>query len=575
LKSSRTKCVCTSTMNWPARAPARWAATPAAGLGPGDSNTGRRRRSWQEGRRHARRCWPGTRGAQAYRGRARRPALDPRLERRCSRVCGSGLYSPLETTWVAARSWPAVAGMAAAFLAMNDVFDRCSRSPGPRPAARRRRPARRRPGRQFIVDVQTHFVRDDFKQAGHARPREVREEELDPASRRERPGRYKFENYVREVFVDSDTKVALLSGAPFDDSTWDLLTNDQIAAAVPPSIASPPRGASSARRLHARKNGWMGEVDRAIAELKRTAGRATRSATAVPVEGRLLLAARRRQADVSVLREDLEGASTPCASTRVCCRSTTRVVAQRLAVRHRERPRQGGKDWPQINFVIYHSALRAFLEPRRPRWPNSTQTGRIKWPPTSPKSLGSSASARLRRDRHLVRHLRHRQPEDGGRAHGDAGARSAPITCSGAPTPSGTGRRSGRSRRCGGSRFRRHAKQAHLRRAGAGRRRRQDRDLRRQRRAPYRTIARGAGLRSRATRSRDQGGVRGGRCGMRSNRRYGYGAPGDGVDRRRSIEWSSASGSASLTSTALVDAEHLNPAREAPSALVRYRGGCR
>src|SRR5206468_2275111 len=42
--------------------------------------------------------------------------------------------------------------------------------------------------------------------------------------------RFKFENYVREVFVDSDTKVALLSGAPFDDQTWDLLTNDQIAA---------------------------------------------------------------------------------------------------------------------------------------------------------------------------------------------------------------------------------------------------------------------------------------------------------------------------------------------------------
>ena len=36
---------------------------------------------------------------------------------------------------------------------------------------------------------------------------------------------------MKEIFVDSDTKVALLSGAPFDDPTWDLLTNDQIAAA--------------------------------------------------------------------------------------------------------------------------------------------------------------------------------------------------------------------------------------------------------------------------------------------------------------------------------------------------------
>ena len=43
--------------------------------------------------------------------------------------------------------------------------------------------------------------------------------------------RYKFENFVKEIYVDSDTKVALLSGAPFDDPTWDLLTNDQIARA--------------------------------------------------------------------------------------------------------------------------------------------------------------------------------------------------------------------------------------------------------------------------------------------------------------------------------------------------------
>src|SRR5947209_5419623 len=79
--------------------------------------------------------------------------------------------------------------------------------------------------------------------------------------------RYKFENYVREVFVDSDTKVALLSGAPFDDPSWDLLSNDQIAAAR----AGVNRIADSRRLLShtvftPKKNNWMGEVDRAIAE---------------------------------------------------------------------------------------------------------------------------------------------------------------------------------------------------------------------------------------------------------------------------------------------------------------------
>ena len=63
--------------------------------------------------------------------------------------------------------------------------------------------------------------------------------------------------------------MALLSGAPFDDQSWDLLTNDQIAAA---------RGAinriSGSRRLlgHAvitpNKGPWMAEVDRCIAQVR-------------------------------------------------------------------------------------------------------------------------------------------------------------------------------------------------------------------------------------------------------------------------------------------------------------------
>ncbi|MGH7393732.1 MAG: amidohydrolase family protein, partial [Candidatus Rokuibacteriota bacterium] len=37
------------------------------------------------------------------------------------------------------------------------------------------------------------------------------------------------------------------------------------------------------------------------------------------------------------------------------------------------------KDWPQINFVIYHSALRAFLESPAAVLSEFEQTGRIKW----------------------------------------------------------------------------------------------------------------------------------------------------------------------------------------------------
>jgi len=40
--------------------------------------------------------------------------------------------------------------------------------------------------------------------------------------------RYKMDNYLKEIFLDSDTKMSLLSGAPFDDPSWWLLSNDAI-----------------------------------------------------------------------------------------------------------------------------------------------------------------------------------------------------------------------------------------------------------------------------------------------------------------------------------------------------------
>src|SRR5947207_6050574 len=163
------------------------------------------------------------------------------------------------------------AGMAAAFLAMNEVFGSVFEV-APAEAAEPGVAIARADALagQFIVDVQTHFVRDDFKQEGLLGLAQYAKKNWNPAITNENDlYRYKFENYVKEVFVDSDTKVALLSGAPFDDPTWDLLTNDQIVA----GRAAINRIADSRRMLaHAvftpKKSGWMGEGDRAIAELK-------------------------------------------------------------------------------------------------------------------------------------------------------------------------------------------------------------------------------------------------------------------------------------------------------------------
>ena len=112
-------------------------------------------------------------------------------------------------------------GMAAAFLAMNDVYGRIfdvSSAEAAEPAAA----AERAKGldKQFIVDVQTHFVRDDYKGEFMLDIAKYAAQNWKPAMTKDPGGltldRYKFDNYVKEIWLDSDTKVALLSGAPLD-----------------------------------------------------------------------------------------------------------------------------------------------------------------------------------------------------------------------------------------------------------------------------------------------------------------------------------------------------------------------
>src|ERR1700722_6830197 len=106
-------------------------------------------------------------------------------------------------------------GMAAAFVAMNEVFGQVfkvdpAEAKEPEAAAAR---ASSLAG-QFIFDDQTHFVRDDYSFEGLTGLAQYAAENWYPDLKKEPIGmvleRYKFENYVKEIFYDSDTKIALL-----------------------------------------------------------------------------------------------------------------------------------------------------------------------------------------------------------------------------------------------------------------------------------------------------------------------------------------------------------------------------
>ena len=109
-------------------------------------------------------------------------------------------------------------GMAAAFLAMNRVFgplfdvaEAEAASPG---VADERAAA---PGRQFIFDVPDPLRARRLRRNGILELGEVRQA-LEPGLREGvTMQRYKFENYLKEIFLDSDTASPWCPAAPVDD----------------------------------------------------------------------------------------------------------------------------------------------------------------------------------------------------------------------------------------------------------------------------------------------------------------------------------------------------------------------
>ena len=277
-------------------------------------------------------------------------------------------------------------GMAAAFLAMNDVFGplfAVDRAEAAEPGAAAER-ANGLAG-QFILDDQVHFVRDDFQgeklldlakyASVHWNPDMLKDAGMTLA-------RYKFDNFVKEVYVDSDTKIALLSGAPFDDPNWWLLTNDQIARA-----RKVVNNLAGSRRLLAhsvitpKQPGWMEEVDRCVAEVKPESWKGytigdplNPQSTKYPW----------RLDDEKLMYPFYEkavkaGINTICIHKGLLPRDYEKSAANAWQYATVDDLGKAAKDWPQMNFVIYHAALRQFLESPDDDLAEFEKTGHILW----------------------------------------------------------------------------------------------------------------------------------------------------------------------------------------------------
>ncbi|MCX7139408.1 MAG: hypothetical protein NTW47_23030 [Proteobacteria bacterium] len=126
------------------------------------------------------------------------------------------------------------AGMAAAFVAMNETFGPLywvSKAEAATPEMANER-ANVLKG-QFIMDMHTHYLRDDTRLTNFVNSREaVGKASWNPAlvGKPQTLDDLKFANYFKEIYMDSDTKVALISGSGSEDPRDWFLTNEMKAS---------------------------------------------------------------------------------------------------------------------------------------------------------------------------------------------------------------------------------------------------------------------------------------------------------------------------------------------------------
>ena len=276
-------------------------------------------------------------------------------------------------------------GMAAAFLAMNEIhgllFDVDDAEASDLAAASER--ASRLAG-QRIFDDQTHFNRDDLLNPEPIDVGKFAAKHWNPAMLDEMGiihKRFQFENYLKEIYLDSDTDVALLSTVPFEDRPW-LLSNEQMALS-----RDLVNGIAGSRRMLIHSaftpgvGGWLDDVDEAIERFRPDSWKGyTIGDPLAPSNAKHPW----RLDDEKLVYPFYEkiqkaGITTVCVHKGLVPRdyaSSMKNVWRHATV---EDLGKAATDWPGLNFVIYHSALRPFVEIPDADGAEFEKTGYIRW----------------------------------------------------------------------------------------------------------------------------------------------------------------------------------------------------
>jgi predicted TIM-barrel fold metal-dependent hydrolase len=273
-------------------------------------------------------------------------------------------------------------GMATAFMAMNAVYGPLfcvdpAEAADPDAAAERKK----RVKGQFIFDVQTHFVSGSYEWKGLLQLRkaaqkwnpQLKVEELTFA-------KIQYDTFVKEIFQQSDTTLALLSSAPSDDPKGWFIRNDEIAR-----TREKFNKQAGYKRLFSHavitpgQPGWLGEMDRAIAEYKPDSwkGYTVGSPSTFSKypwrldDEKLLYPAYEKMEKAGILNV--------CIHKGLISPELKKNKASTWRYGNVDDVGKAARDWPRLNFIIYHSAIERLGEPGKSDTEAFEKTGYVPW----------------------------------------------------------------------------------------------------------------------------------------------------------------------------------------------------
>src|SRR3989440_7048788 len=286
------------------------------------------------------------------------------------------------------RFFQTAAGMAASFVAMNEVYGPLfdvTRAEAATPAMAQERANAFKD--QFIMDMHTHFLRDDTRittfldmrkavgKAGWNKQLAAQDQTIEDL---------KYDNYVKEIFLDSDTKIALLSSAPSDiEQDW-FLTNEQIAQARDRLNKNAQAIGSKRLMSHAiftpGQPGWLEKLQAAL-ELKPDS---CKGYTIGDNTHKEISRYPWRMDDEKVAYKGYElmvkaGINNVCIHKGLFAPGVEKQFPNLRGFADVADVGQAAKDWPQLNFIIYHSAYRHVGGDPKQALAEFERTGRISW----------------------------------------------------------------------------------------------------------------------------------------------------------------------------------------------------